>query len=74
MALGCLTFGATEYLRLRHRLIPYLYSEGYIYSNTGLPIIQPVYYKYLKYDEPLYKNEYYFGSELFIAPITKKKT
>lgn len=70
-----LTFAvATEYLRLRHRLIPYLYSEGYVYSNTGLPIIQPVYYKYPEiYDEPLYKNEYYFGSELFIAPITKKK-
>ena len=63
-----------DYLRLRHRLIPYLYSEGYKYSSTGLPFIQPVYYRYPEiYDEPLYKNEYYFGSELFIAPITKKK-
>ncbi|MDD2409475.1 MAG: glycoside hydrolase family 31 protein [Bacilli bacterium] len=65
---------ASEYLRLRHRLIPYLYSEGYKYSNTGLPLIQPIYYRYPEiYDEPLYKNEYYFGTELFIAPITKKK-
>ncbi|MDD4408056.1 MAG: glycoside hydrolase family 31 protein, partial [Bacilli bacterium] len=65
---------ASEYLRLRHKLIPYLYSEGYKYSNTGLPLIQPVYYRYPEiYDEPLYKNEYYFGTELFIAPITKKK-
>ncbi len=63
-----------DYLQLRHRLIPYLYTESYKYTNTGLPFIQPVYYRYPEiYDEPLYKNEYYFGSELFIAPITKKK-
>lgn len=60
-----------DYLRLRHRLIPYLYTEAYKYSKTGAPIIQPIYYKYPEtYDEPLYKNEYFFGSELFISPIT----
>ncbi len=63
-----------EYLKLRHRLIPYIYNEGYKYSKTGLPLIQPIYYRYPEiYDEPLYKNEYYFGTELFIAPITNKK-
>ena len=40
----------------------------------GLPLIQPIYYRYPEiYDEPLYKNEYYFGSNLFVAPITSKK-
>jgi len=63
-----------NYLRLRHRLIPYIYTEAYKYHKTGLPLIQPLYYKYPEiYDEPTYKNEYYFGSELFIAPITTKK-
>lgn len=63
-----------DYLQLRHRLIPYIYTEGYKYHKTGLPLIQPVYYRYPEiYDEPLYKNEYYFGTELFIAPITSKK-
>ena len=63
-----------DYLRLRHRLIPYLYSEAKKYSSLGSPIIQPLYYKYPEtYDEPLYKNEYYFGTELFISPIVTPK-
>jgi len=63
-----------DYCSLRQRLIPYLYTEGYKYSNTGMPLIQPLYYIYPEvYDEPTYKNEYFFGTELFVAPITKKK-
>ena len=63
-----------DYLRLRHRLIPYLYSEANKYSKFGSPIVQPLYYKYPEtYDEPLYKNEYYFGSELFVCPIVDYK-
>ena len=63
-----------EYLKLRHRLIPYIYTEAYKYSKTGLPLVQPLYYRYPEiYDEPIYRNEYYFGTELFIAPITSKR-
>lgn len=63
-----------DYTNVRLKLIPYLYSEGYKYSKTGLPLMQPLYYIYPElYDEPMYKNEYYFGSELFIAPITNAK-
>ena len=62
------------YLRLRSMLIPYLYTEAYNYSITGMPLIKPVYYNYpLIYDELDYKNEYYFGSGLFVSPITKPK-
>lgn len=63
-----------DYLNLRHRLLPYLYSEAYKYSSFGSPLVQPLYYKYPDaFDEPLYKNEYYFGSELFVSPIVSKK-
>ena len=63
-----------EYCSLRQRLIPYIYTEGYKYSETGLPLVQPLYYSYPEiYDEPIYKNEYFFGSELFVAPITTKR-
>ena len=63
-----------KYLNLRNSLIPYLYTESYIYHKSGSPIIQPLYYKYPKiYDEPLYKNQYFFGSQMLVCPITKKK-
>ena len=37
-----------KYLRLRYQLIPYLYTESYVYSKSGSPVIQPLYYKYPK--------------------------
>lgn len=65
---------AGEYLTLRHRLVPYLYSEAYRYYKYGIPVIQPVYYQYPElYDDKLYRNEYSFGSQFFISPITTKK-
>ena len=65
---------ATDYLRLRHRLIPYLYTEAYNYTKSGTPLIQPFYYNYMwTYDDTLYKNQYYFGSQLLVCPILTKK-
>lgn len=69
------TYGIVkDYLNLRHRMIPYIYTEAYKYHKYGVPLIQPVYYQYPEmYDDPLYRNEYYFGSEFFVAPIISKK-
>ncbi len=63
-----------DYLRLRHKLIPYIYSEAYKYHKFGKPLIKPIYYtKPEFYDDVLYRNEYYFGGELFVAPIVSQK-
>lgn len=65
---------AKNYTKLRHRLIPYLYSENYKYYKYSLPLIQPLYYYHpeiVSKDE--YRNEYYFGNELLVAPITSPK-
>ena len=64
----------SKYLKLRHQLTPYLYTEAYKYYKTGSMIFQPLYY-YIPavYDDNRYKNEYFFGSELLIAPILNKK-
>ena len=63
-----------KYLVLRNKLIPYFYTEAYIYHKSGSPIIQPLYYKYPKiYDEPMYANQYFLGTQLLVCPITKRK-
>lgn len=63
-----------DYLSLRHKLIPYLYSESYKYHKNGIPLIIPLYYEQPEvYDDPVYNSEYYFGSEFFISPILKSK-
>ena len=62
------------YLNLRNSLIPYIYTEAYTYHKYGKPLIIPLYYSYPRaYDEPGYRNEYFFGSNILIAPITKLK-
>ena len=63
-----------EYMQLRNKLVPYIYTEAYSYHKYGVPLIQPLYYKYPKiYDEPNYINQYFFGSKIMISPIIKKK-
>ena len=63
-----------DYMRLRHRLVPYIYSEAYKYYESGITLIRPLYHtnKEMFFD-PLYKNEYYFGPSLLISPLTDKK-
>ena len=63
-----------DYLQLRHKLIPYIYSEAYKYHKFGKPLIKPIYFTNKEfYDDILYRNEYYFGGELFVSPIVSKK-
>ena len=60
-----------EFLRLRHRLLPYLYTMNYRAWAEGEPICQPMYYAYPEnWDAYGRKNEYFFGSELIAAPVT----
>ena len=54
--------------------IPYIYTEAYNYTKSGVPIIQPFYYNYMwVYDDDLYRNQYYFGSQLLVCPILDPK-
>lgn len=60
-----------KFLRLRHELVPYLYTANYLTAKEGEPLILPLYYKQQdEYRAYQYKNTYYFGSELLVAPIT----
>lgn len=64
----------SDYLRLRYKLIPYIYTEAYKYFKYGKPLIEPLYYRYPNlYDDPLFKFEYFFGTSFLISPIYNKK-
>ena len=60
-----------RFLRLRHRLIPYTYTMNHLCHSCNLPLIQPIYYHYPAEQEAYkHKNEYFFGTELIVSPIT----
>ncbi len=61
---------ASEALRLRHALIPYIYSMAWRNYQQDLPLITPMYYTHPEADEAyLCPNQYWFGSELVAAPF-----
>lgn len=63
-----------NFMNLRYKLIPYIYTESYNYHKTGKGIVKPFYYDYPKIlDDAQYKNQYFFGQNLFVSPITNKK-
>lgn len=63
-----------EYLRLRHGLVPYLYTMNRRASREDLPLIWPMYYAEPEREETYQvPNEYYFGTELIVSPITEQQ-
>ncbi len=63
----------TRFMRLRHQLFPYLYTMCYRDCSQLLPLMRPMYHLHPETPEA-YKvnNQYYFGSEMIVAPITSK--
>jgi len=60
-----------SWLRLRHRLIPYLHSMNVRAAIDGEPLVQPMYWEYPRRKEAYqFKNQYLFGTELMVIPIT----
>lgn len=62
-------------LRLRHRLIPYLYTMNARSATNDEPLIAPMYWDWPEEDSAYgVPNQYRFGSELIAAPITQKRS
>lgn len=65
---------AKDFLRLRHRLLPYLYTANVHTATEGVPLVCPTYY-YCKdsraYDKK-WQNQYYFGEQMYVCPVTSK--
>lgn len=62
-----------KYDRMRYRFIPYIYSEAWKMHKTGMPMMQALVLNY-RNDENVYDidDQYLFGSNLLIAPVTTK--
>ena len=63
---------ATKFLQLRKGLIPYLYSMNYQTYKYNKALVTPMYYYYNNSLAYKYKNQFMFGSELLVMPITSK--
>ncbi len=62
-----------EYLRLRHAMIPYIYTASRMTHKENVALCRPMYYEYPDVKEAYsVPNQYFFGSELIVCPITKK--
>ncbi len=62
---------AARFLRLRHVLVPYLYTAAWAAHAQGRALARPLYHDHPKpagaYDHP---NTYFLGPDLLVAPIT----
>lgn len=60
-----------EFLRLRHRMLPYLYTMNYRQYEEKIPVILPMYYANPKAHEAYQvPNQYMFGSQMIVAAVT----
>lgn len=62
----------TEWLRLRHKLIPFLYSSSHRTHRDGVALVEPLYYEWKQTEAYERKKEYLFGGELLVVPVTTK--
>lgn len=58
-------------IRGRYKLAPYIYTMARQAYNDGLSICRPLYYEYPEAVEAYqYRNQYFFGDAILVAPIT----
>jgi len=63
---------AVDAMRLRHALIPYLYAMAWRNHRHDLPLVTPMYYAHPEQEDAyLCPGQYWFGSELVVAPFTQ---
>jgi alpha-D-xyloside xylohydrolase len=60
----------TEFVRLRYRLLPYIFSEAVRAAETSLPLLRPMVLQYPHDPNThLLDSQYMFGPDLLVAPI-----
>jgi alpha-D-xyloside xylohydrolase len=60
----------TEFVRLRYRLLPYIFSEAVRAAETSLPLLRPMVLEYPRDPNThVLDSQYMFGPDLLVAPI-----
>jgi len=61
-----------EFVGLRYSLLPYIYTYSRIAHDTGLPLVRGTYLQYPEQESGYtHDQQYMFGKELLVAPITE---
>lgn len=62
-----------KYIKLRYKMLPYLYDLFHQAENTGLPIMRPLFIHYMD-DEKTYElnDEFLWGENILVAPILEQ--
>lgn len=61
----------SEALRMRHRLLPYLHAMNLALPGQGRALVRPLYHEHPEREAREFPNQFHFGTELMIAPITQ---
>jgi alpha-glucosidase (family GH31 glycosyl hydrolase) len=64
-----------EAVDIRYELAPYIYTMARKTFDTGISICHPLYYDYPDKQEAYdFKNEYFFGDDMIVMPVTSPET
>lgn len=59
-------------LRRRYELVPYIYGQLRQASESGVSLVRPLYYEWPDHAEAYkYPQQYLFGDDLMLAPVTQ---
>jgi alpha-glucosidase (family GH31 glycosyl hydrolase) len=61
-----------EAIKLRYRLMPYIYNLAYQNTTQGTPIVKPLLYYHQDEKFKNYSDAYYFGRQIIAAPVIEK--
>jgi hypothetical protein len=61
-----------DFVGLRYALLPYIYTYSRVAHDTGMPLLRGMYLGYPQQPEAYsHPNQYLFGNELLVAPVTQ---
>ena len=62
-----------EYINLRYKLLPYIYTLAYKQAKEGTPLVAPLSYWFPGDSLAVnIENQYMFGENIMVAPVTEK--